>query len=68
LCDEVLRSGADNVQEVRKLTGGAGVERAVDCSANDAARATAIRATRKWGVTSRHRFWELAGTAHPPDQ
>ena len=31
------------------LTGGRGVERAVDCSANDAARATAIRATRKWG-------------------
>ena len=26
-----------------------GVERAVDCSANNAVRATAIRATRKWG-------------------
>ena len=25
------------------------MERAVDCSANDIARATAIRATRKWG-------------------
>jgi threonine dehydrogenase-like Zn-dependent dehydrogenase len=49
LCDEVLRSGPDNVAEVRKLTGGRGVERAVDCSANEAARATAIRATRKWG-------------------
>jgi threonine dehydrogenase-like Zn-dependent dehydrogenase len=49
LCDEVLRSGADNVDEVRRLTGGRGVERSVDCSANDAARATAIRATRKWG-------------------
>src|SRR5437016_8442167 len=49
LCDEVLASGADNVAEVRALTGGHGVERAVDCSANDAARATAIRATRKWG-------------------
>ena len=35
--------------EVRKLTGGHGVERAVDCSAHHAARATAIRATRKWG-------------------
>ena len=35
--------------EVRDLTGGRGVERAIDCSANDAARATAIRATRKWG-------------------
>ncbi len=49
LCDEVLASGPDNVAQVRKLTGGFGVERAVDCSANDAARATAIRATRKWG-------------------
>jgi threonine dehydrogenase-like Zn-dependent dehydrogenase len=49
LCDEVLRSGPDNVAEVRRLTGGHGVERAVDCSANDGARAVAIRATRKWG-------------------
>ena len=49
LCDEVLASGPDNVAQVRRLTGGQGVERAVDCSANDAARATAIRATRKWG-------------------
>ena len=49
LCDEVLAAGSDNVAEVRKLTAGRGVERAVDCSANDAARATAIRATRKWG-------------------
>jgi threonine dehydrogenase-like Zn-dependent dehydrogenase len=49
LCDEVLPSGPDNVAQIRKLTGGNGVERAVDCSANAAARATAIRATRKWG-------------------
>jgi threonine dehydrogenase-like Zn-dependent dehydrogenase len=49
LCDEALRSGADNVAEVRGLTGGRGVERAIECSANDGARATAIRATRKWG-------------------
>jgi threonine dehydrogenase-like Zn-dependent dehydrogenase len=49
LCDEVLPSGPDNVAEVKRLTAGMGVERAVDCSANDAARATAIRATRKWG-------------------
>lgn len=49
LCDHVLESGADSVEEVKKLTGGWGVERAVDCSANAAARATAIRATRKWG-------------------
>lgn len=49
LCDEVLAAGPDNVAEVRRLTGGRGVERAVDCSAHPDARATAIRATRKWG-------------------
>ncbi|MGA2889837.1 MAG: alcohol dehydrogenase catalytic domain-containing protein [Terracidiphilus sp.] len=47
LCDVVLPSGTANVAEVRALTGGFGVERAVDCSAHDLARATAIRATRK---------------------
>lgn len=49
LCDFVLNAGADNVHQVRELTGGFGVERAIDCSANADARATAIRATRKWG-------------------
>jgi threonine dehydrogenase-like Zn-dependent dehydrogenase len=49
LCDVVLPGGADNVNQIRELTHGQGVERAVDCSANDTARATAIRATRKWG-------------------
>jgi threonine dehydrogenase-like Zn-dependent dehydrogenase len=49
LCDEVMHAGEDNVSAVKALTGGLGVERAVDCSANDRARATAIRATRKWG-------------------
>jgi threonine dehydrogenase-like Zn-dependent dehydrogenase len=49
LCDAVLASGSGNVDEVKQLTGGFGVERAVDCSAHPAARATAIRATRKWG-------------------
>ena len=49
LCDEVLAGGPDNAAQVKNLTGGQGVERAVDCSANEAARATAIRATRKWG-------------------
>jgi threonine dehydrogenase-like Zn-dependent dehydrogenase len=44
-----MASAPDNVEQVRKLTGGFGVERAVDCSAHDGARATAIRATRKWG-------------------
>ncbi len=49
LCDSVLASGPDNVAQVRELTSGGGVERALDCSANAEARATAIRATRKWG-------------------
>ena len=49
LCDHVLVSGPDNVEQIRALTGGAGVERAVDCSANAQARLTCIQATRKWG-------------------
>ena len=49
LCDFTLNAGNNNVTQVRDLTGGFGVERAIDCSANAAARATAIRATRKWG-------------------
>lgn len=49
LCDSVLTSGPENVSQVRDLTGGHGVERAIDCSGNAEARATAIRSTRKWG-------------------
>jgi threonine dehydrogenase-like Zn-dependent dehydrogenase len=49
LCDVVLTAAADNVAEVRRLTGGQGVERAFDCSANAEARLTAVQATRKWG-------------------
>jgi threonine dehydrogenase-like Zn-dependent dehydrogenase len=49
LCDFVLKANADNVTQVRDLTRGPGVERAIDCSANATARATAIRATRRWG-------------------
>jgi threonine dehydrogenase-like Zn-dependent dehydrogenase len=49
LCHHVLAAGPDNVEQVRELTGGRGVERAVDCSAHAEARATAIRATRRWG-------------------
>ncbi|MGA2182331.1 MAG: zinc-binding dehydrogenase [Bryobacteraceae bacterium] len=49
LCDFVLPAGPDNVSQVRELTGGHGVERSIDCSANASARTTAIRATRKWG-------------------
>ena len=49
LCDDTFVAGPENVAQVKGLTGGFGVERAMDCSANAAARAAAIRATRKWG-------------------
>jgi len=49
LFDEVLPAGPDNVAAVRARTGGHGVERAFDCSANAEARLTCIRAARKWG-------------------
>jgi threonine dehydrogenase-like Zn-dependent dehydrogenase len=49
LFDEVMKAGPDNVEQIRTLTNGMGVERAVDCSANSHARLTCIQATRKWG-------------------
>ena len=49
LCDRVFVAGSTNVEQVREATGGAGVERAFDCSANASGRQTAIQATRKWG-------------------
>ena len=49
LADHVLKSGPENAEEIRSLTGGHGVERAFDASGNDKGRLTAIQATRKWG-------------------
>jgi threonine dehydrogenase-like Zn-dependent dehydrogenase len=49
LFDSILKAGVDNVKQVKILTGGEGVERSVDCSANDKARLTCIQAARKWG-------------------
>jgi len=49
LCDFALNAGTNNVIQVRDLTNGFGVERAIDCSASKTARGDAIRATRKWG-------------------
>jgi threonine dehydrogenase-like Zn-dependent dehydrogenase len=49
LADVVLEPGPRNVEEILALTGGNGVEKAFDASANDAGRATAIRAARQWG-------------------
>ncbi|HOQ04600.1 MAG TPA: zinc-binding dehydrogenase [Anaerohalosphaeraceae bacterium] len=49
LFDVLLPAGPGNVQQVRDLTGGHGVEKSVDCSANETARLTCIQAARKWG-------------------
>lgn len=49
LVDHVFTPGLQTLQEIRALTGGKGVEKAVDCSANADGRALAIRATRQWG-------------------
>ncbi|MEN8905650.1 MAG: zinc-binding dehydrogenase [Clostridiales bacterium] len=49
LFDNILKSNSDNVDEIKSLTFGNGVEKSVDCSANDKARLTCIQATRKWG-------------------
>ena len=49
LCDHVLLSDGEALEKIKALTGGEGVERAVDCSGNTHGRQLAIRATRKWG-------------------
>ena len=47
LADHVIKAGAGNVDEIRSLTGGYGVERAFDASGSDKGRVTAIQGTRK---------------------
>jgi threonine dehydrogenase-like Zn-dependent dehydrogenase len=49
LADEIFKPGQDNVEQIKALTGGNGVEKAFDASANDGGRQTAIRAARQWG-------------------
>ncbi|MFI3306364.1 MAG: zinc-binding dehydrogenase [Rikenellaceae bacterium] len=49
LCDAVVMSDKDALEKIKALTGGNGVERAIDCSGNTHGRQLAIRATRKWG-------------------
>lgn len=48
LVDEVFHPDSA-LEEIRRRTGGAGVEKALDASANDAARRIAIQAVRNWG-------------------
>jgi threonine dehydrogenase-like Zn-dependent dehydrogenase len=49
LAGHILEPGPSALAKIRELTGGRGVEKAVDCSANADGRALAIRATRQWG-------------------
>lgn len=49
LFDEVIKAGETNVEQIRDLTSGNGVEKSVDCSAHAKARLTCIQAARKWG-------------------
>ena len=49
LVDEVFQPSDHTVEDILAVTGGNGVERAIDCSASDAGRQTAVRATRQWG-------------------
>lgn len=49
LADEVFLSDAAALDKILSATGGKGVEKAVDCSANDQGRQLAIRATGSYG-------------------
>jgi threonine dehydrogenase-like Zn-dependent dehydrogenase len=49
LAPDVFISGPNTLKRILDLTGGNGVERAIDCSGNTMGRQLAIRATRKWG-------------------
>ncbi len=49
LVDYVFEPGEDTVEQIKAVTGGHGVERAIDASASDSGRQTAVRATREWG-------------------
>ena len=49
LVDHTFKPGEGTLQKILDLTGGKGVEKAIDCSANDAGRVLAIRAAREWG-------------------
>ena len=48
LVDYVFQPTGHTVQDILDVTGGRGVERAIDCSASDAGRQTCVRASREW--------------------
>ncbi|MDR0954256.1 MAG: zinc-binding dehydrogenase [Rikenellaceae bacterium] len=49
LVDHAFFSDGETLQKIKALTGGNGVEKAVDCSGNTYGRQLAVRAARKWG-------------------
>lgn len=49
LADHVVPAGPETFSQLLDLTDGNGCERAIECSANDKGRLTAIQGTRKWG-------------------
>lgn len=49
LVDEAFEVSDKNLEQILEITGGRGVEKAVDASASDAGRRLAIRATRDFG-------------------
>lgn len=49
LADYYLKPGENTLDEILALSGGRGVEKAIDTSAADAGRLLAIQATREWG-------------------
>ena len=52
--DEVFKPGKDVLEKILRVTGGKGVERAIDASASDAGRQLAIRATCDYLVKAQH--------------
>jgi threonine dehydrogenase-like Zn-dependent dehydrogenase len=61
LVDYVFKPGPEALNEILAVTGGKGVERALDASANDNGRRLEIQATREWGKIA---FVGEGGTVH----
>ena len=49
LLDHAFKPSDNTLSEILAVTGGHGVEKAIDCSGSDPGRQTAVRAVRDWG-------------------
>ncbi len=49
LADVVFKPSGHVVEDIKAAAGGYGAEKAIDCSASDLGRQTAVRGTREWG-------------------